>query len=316
MSAVTVTARRPAIGRHVGAGVIGLLLLVLLLINLWLNPARFAPSGILVTVGLVAPLLLAAFATTPAILSGGGGIDISIGPMIGLLNVAMVRYLFLEGIDSMLVVVPVVLLAGTLLGALNGVLVAWVRLPPIVATLGTYLVFVGLAPWVMNRPGGSVPDWLPSLSRDLSLALPIAILVLWALLIRTPLYAYLMATGGSAKAAYASGVDISRVRVFAYALGGLFAGAAALALTALLGSGDPNIGAPITLKAIAAVALGGVSLAGGRGGLAGAAAGALVIFLLDLALTRTGLSTFVLQMIFGAVLVAAVVFNAVVARRR
>ncbi len=303
-------------GRRMGAGVIGILLISLLLLNLWLNPARFAPSGILTTMGLAAPLLLAALATTPAILSGGGGIDISIGPMIGLLNVAMVQYLFLNGIESPLVVAPAVLLAAALLGMVNGLLVVWVRLPPIVATLGTYLVFVGLSPWVMNRPGGSVPEWLTRLGHDLSWLLLVLVAVLWMVLVRTPLYAYLMATGGSAKAAFASGVDVARVRLVAYTLGGLFAGAAALALTALIGSGDPNIGPPITLKAIAAVALGGVSLAGGRGGLIGAAAGAMIIYLLDLALTRTGFSTFVLQMIYGIVLVAAVVFNSVVARRR
>lgn len=303
-------------GRRLGAGVIGGLLIGLLLLNLWLNPARFAPTGILTTIGLVAPLLLAAIATTPAILSGGGGIDISIGPMIGLLNVVMVRYLFMGGIESPLMVIPAVLVAGMLLGTLNGLLVVGVRLPPIVATLGTYLVFVGLAPWVMNRPGGSVPGWLPQLAHDLSWVLPLLVGGLWLVLVRTPFHGYLMATGGSAKAAYASGVDVVRVRLVAYALGGLFAGAAALALTALLGSGDPNIGAPITLKAIAAVALGGVSLAGGRGGIVGAAVGALVIYQLDLVLTRTGLSTFVLQLIYGLVLVAAVVFNSVVARRR
>jgi len=303
-------------GRRLGSSVIGGLLIGLLLLNLWLNPARLAPAGILTTIGLVAPLLLAAVATTPAVLSGGGGIDISIGPMIGLLNVVMVRYLFLEGIESPLVVIPAVLVAGTLLGTLNGLLVVGVRLPPIVATLGTYLVFAGLAPWVMNRPGGSVPGWLPELAHDLSWVLPVLIAGLWLVVVRTPFHGYLMATGGSAKAAFASGVDVARVRLVAYAMGGLFAGAAALALTALLGSGDPNIGAPITLKAIAAVALGGVSLAGGRGGLVGAAVGALVIYQLDLVLTRTGLSTFLLQLIYGLVLVAAVVFNSVVARRR
>jgi ribose transport system permease protein len=91
---------------------------------------------------------------------------------------------------------------------------------------------------------------------------------------------------------------------------------AAIALTALIGSADPNIGAPITLKAIAAVALGGVSLAGGRGGLIGAGDGALDIFSLQLALTGTGVSTFVMQLVFGLVLVLAVLFNAVVGRRR
>src|SRR5690606_8896870 len=76
--------------------VVGGLLIVLLVLNAWLNPARLAPEGLLTTFGLAAWLILAALASTPSILSGGGGIDISIGPMIGFLNVVMVRYLFME----------------------------------------------------------------------------------------------------------------------------------------------------------------------------------------------------------------------------
>jgi ribose transport system permease protein len=300
-------------GRSPGAIVVGGLLVVLLILNAILNPARLAPAGILTTIGLTAPLLLAALASTPSILSGGGGIDISIGPMIGFLNVVMVRYLFMSGVESPLVVIPLVLLAGIVLGAVNGALVAYVRLPAIVATLGTYLLFFGLTPWVMSRPGGDAPGWL---SGETAIVGLLFVAVLWAAIHRTPLHAYLMAVGGSAKAAYTSGLDVAAIRLFAYALGGLIAAVGALAMTALLGSADPNIGAPITLKAIAAVALGGVSLAGGRGGFVGAAAGALVIFLVQLVMTSTGWSTFVLQMVFGSVLVLAVLFNAIVVRRR
>jgi ribose transport system permease protein len=293
--------------------VVGGLLIVLLVLNAWLNPARLAPEGLLTTFGLAAWLILAALASTPSILSGGGGIDISIGPMIGFLNVVMVRYLFMEGIESPFIVIPLVLLAGAGLGAINGILVAYLRLQPIVATLGTYLVFFGLTPWVMSRPGGQAPDWL---TADAAIVGVLFVGALWFVIHRLPLHAYLMATGGSAKAAYTSGIEVARVRLFAYALGGLIAGVAALAMTALLGSADPTIGAPITMQAIAAVALGGVSLAGGRGGFVGAAAGAVVIFLLRLSMTSTNWSTFVVQMVFGIVLVLAVLFNAVAVRRR
>ena len=143
-----------------------------------------------------------------------------------------------------------------------------------------------------------------------------AVGILWFVITRTPLYSYLMATGGSAKAAYTSGIDVAFVKLLAYALGGLIAAVAAFALTALIGSADPQIGPTITLKAIAAVALGGVSLAGGRGGFVGASIGAMTIFLLELALTGTGVSTFVMQLVFGLVLVFAVLFNAIVSRRR
>lgn len=298
-----------------GTGMVIVLLAVLVAVNAVLNPTRLF-SDPLTTIGLAAPLVLAAMATTPSILSGGGGIDISIGPMIGFLNVVMVIFLFGNGIESPLVVLPAVLALGALLGAVNGVLVGYVRLQPIVATLGTYLVFFGLTPWLQPRPGGDAPEWLLRLGDDLSLVPLAAVGLLWLVITRTPLYGSLMATGGSARAAYTSGIDVARVKVVAYALGGLIAATAAVAITALIGSADPQIGPPITLKAIAAVALGGVSLAGGRGGFIGAAVGALVIFSLELALTGTGVSTFVLQMIFGLVLVAAVLFNALVSRRR
>ncbi len=310
---MTTVALRRSFGA--GTGMVVTLLILLIIVNAFLNPARLAPAGILTTLGLAAPLMLAAMATTPSILSGGGGIDISIGPMIGFINVIMVMFLFGNGIESPIIAIPAVLALGALLGAINGFLVAYVRLQPIVATLGTYLVFFGITPWIQPRPAGDAPEWLLRLGDDFSFLPLVFVGVLWYVIYRTPLYAYLMATGGSAKAAYTSGVEVRRVKLFAYALGGLIAAVAAIALTALIGSADPNIGAPITLKAIAAVALGGVSLAGGRGGLIGAGVGALVIFSLQLALTGTGVSTFVMQMVFGLVLVLAVLFNAVVGRR-
>jgi ribose transport system permease protein len=154
------------------------------------------------------------------------------------------------------------------------------------------------------------------LGDDFSLLPLVAVGVLWFVITRTPLYAYLMATGGSAKAVYTSGISVPLVKILAYSLGGLIAAVAAFAITALIGSADPQIGPTMTLKAIAAVALGGVSLAGGRGGFLGAAVGAMTIFLLELALTGTGVSTFVMQLVFGLVLVLAVLFNAVVGKRR
>jgi ribose transport system permease protein len=124
--------------------------------------------------------------------------------------------------------------------------------------------------------------------------------------LRLPIYGQLMAVGSDDRAAFSAGVHVIAVRWIAYALGGAFAGAAALSLTALIGSADPNVGPNYTLLAISSAALGGVSLAGGRGGLLGAAIGGLNIFLLQSLLTFFNVSTFVLQVAYGAILVAAV----------
>ena len=293
-------------------GFAGVLLVILLAVNLLLNPTRFQPSGWGALIGLAAPLIGAALASTPAILSGRGGIDISVGPLMGFVNAIVISVLFLKGgIESPFILLPAALLAGGAIGAINGFLVAIVRIQPIVATLGTYLVLTGVTLTILPAPIGPAPAWLKSMSGTLSI-LPLATIFLaWWLIRRTPYYDQLMAVGSDDRAAYTAGVDVTRVRFIAYVISGVFGAVAGIMLSALIGSADPNIGQNYTLIAIASVALGGVSLAGGRGGLVGAAIGAIDIFLLQSVLTAFNVSTYVLQIAYGAILVAAVVLTAV-----
>lgn len=298
--------------RIVGMGFAGVLLVILIVVNLALNPTRFHPAGWGALTGLAAPLIGAALASTPAILSGRGGIDISVGPLMGFVNAIVISVLFLKsGIESPFIIVPAALLAGAAVGAVNGFLVSIVRIQPIVSTLGTYLVLMGVTLTIVPAPIGPAPTWLKAMSGPLSV-LPLAVIFLaWWLIRRTPYYDQLMAVGSDDRAAYTAGVDVTRVRFIAYVISGVFAGMAALMLTALIGSADPNIGQSYTLIAIASVALGGVSLAGGRGGLIGATIGAIDIFLLQSVLTAFNVSTYVLQIAYGVILVAAVVLTAV-----
>ncbi|RUV35754.1 ABC transporter permease [Mesorhizobium sp. M7A.F.Ca.MR.148.00.0.0] len=302
-------ARLLSLGRNFGFAVV--LLVVLLAVNLILSPGRFQPGSWGALVGLAAPLIGAAIASTPVILAGRGGIDISVGPLMGFVNALTIQVLFLgTGISSPLVLVPAALLVGALVGAANGFLATIVRIQPIVATLGTYLILTGVTLTILPAPIGPAPAWLKALSGPLSM-LPLALMfIAWWLVRRTPYYDQLMAVGSDDRAAYTAGVDVTRVRFIAYVMTGILGGCAGLMLTALIGSADPNIGPTYTLIAIAAVALGGVSLAGGRGGVAGAAIGAIDIFLLQSVLTTFNVSTFVLQIAYGAILVLAVMLTA------
>lgn len=291
------------------------LLVVLLVINLVLDPKRFQPTNLGTTLGLTAPLILAAIASTPPILSGGGGIDLSVGPFMGLVNALVVQEILTRwGISSPLVIVPFVLAVGIASGLVNGTLTAVLRLQPIVATLGTYLVYAGLTLWLVPTPGGTVPGWLANLSGTTSVVPILVVLLAWLGLTRLPYYDHLMATGGDDRAAYASGVPVMWVRICAYVLAGILAAVAGLSLTGLLGSADPSVGPTYTLTAIASVALGGVSLAGGRGGMLGAVTGAIDIFLVQNLLTYFNASSFTLEAAYGAILVVAVVLNAVSGR--
>jgi ribose transport system permease protein len=297
------------------AGFAVVLLVALLATDLVLNPARFQPAALGTTIGLAAPLLLAAMASTPAIISGRGGIDISVGPLMGVTNVVVVYLLVTRAqLTSPWVLVPAAVLLGAASGALNGVLVTVVRLQPIVATLGTYLIYAGLAPWLLPTPGGSVPTWLSQLAGNFSIVPVLVVGALWWALTRTSYYEHLMATGNDDRAGYAAGVPVTSVRLTAYVLSGAIAGVAGLSLSGLLGSADPTVGPTFTLTAVAAVALGGISLAGGIGGMTGAVIGAIDIFLLQTLFTYFNVSSFVLQIAYGAVLVLAIVLNTTVGK--
>ena len=274
------------IGRRRETGFALGLLIVLLIINVLLNPARFAPAAWGATIGLAAPLVAASIAATPAILGGRGGIDVSVGPLMGFVNAIIVQALIADaGISSPLAVIPAALAVGVLAGALNGALAAFVRIQPIVATLGTYLLFSGLTLTIVPAPTGTVPPWIQSLSGQLSIVPLAALIIAWLAIKQLPYYDQLMAVGSDDRASYTAGVPVAWVRFLSYCLTGLFASVAGLLLTALIGSADPNVGGGFTLLSISAVALGGVSLAGGRGGLLAAVVGAADIFLLQSALT-------------------------------
>jgi ribose transport system permease protein len=306
--------RRLLAGRR-ESGFALVLFVILLAVNVLLNPVRFLPASWGTEIGLAAPLVAAAVATMPAMLGGRGGIDVSVGPLMGFVNAVLVQVLMLDlGVTLPPVLVGAAVLTGILVGCVNGALAAIVRIQPIVATLGTYLLLTGVTLTVLPSPVGSVAPWLKSLAGAASIVPLAALAVLWLGLKRTPYYGQLMAVGSDDRACFTAGVNVTLVRFLSYALTGAFAGVAGLVLTALIGSADPNVGPGYTLIAISAAALGGVGLGGGRGGFLAAAIGGLDIFLLQNALTFFNVSTFVLQIAYGVVLVAAVALNALPGR--
>src|SRR5258708_4045606 len=187
---------------------------MLLVINIFLNPARFRLDALGTAFGLAAPLILAAVASTPVILAGRGGIDISVGPLMGLLNVLVVHFMIGNwNISSPYLIVPFVIVVGALSALINAFLAAGLHLHPIVATLGPYLIYSGLTTALLPAPGGTVPDWLAALSGATSVIPVIAILIGWWVIKQTPYYEHLMATGGDDRAAYTSSIPITTVRM-------------------------------------------------------------------------------------------------------
>lgn len=293
-----------------------LLFVGLLIANIVRDPELVTYTGFLQTFSTFAPLVLLAVAVTPSLLSGHGGIDLSLGPYAGFATVLIGTSFNTGTLGEPYVVIPLILLIGLGLGLLNGLLVSVVRLQPIIVTLGTYLVISGLAAYYSPGSGGLVPFWVTEISGSISdVIIVVAVIAVWLVGKRTHFFTWLLAVGKDDRAAYASGIPVTAVRTTAYVIGGLFAGVAGIALTALISGADSTVGQSYTLTSIAAVALGGTSLGGGAGGLLGAVVGALDIFFIENLLTLANVSPFALNLVYGVILVAALIINAAVARR-
>jgi ribose transport system permease protein len=284
------------------------------------NLARTPNFGWTNQLASFAPLAIAAMASTPAIISGGGGFDLSISPLMALVNIVFVFELAPHGLGGAAGAV-LVLVLGASIGMLNGILISVARVPPIVATLATYFILIGLNLELAPSPKNLDSTWLSHLAGTvgpipggvLTIAVPI---VVWALLGRIPYRAMLYAVGSNDATAFASGVNVGLVRVIAYGLGGLFAGLGGLALTGLTSSATGTTSSAYTLVAIAAVALGGTSLWGGRGGLVGSTIGAACIYLLETLLSSFQVSSSWLEVVYGVALLGAIVFGGLVTRRK
>lgn len=292
------------------------LFVVLLIANIIAQPSFAAPSNWAETLAIFAPFAIAALASTPAIMSGGGGIDISIGPLMTVVDMIIVAVLLPHGLGAPWVVVPICLVLGAAVGALNGTLVTVLRFQPVVATLCMNFILTGLATQI---EGGSTPQgstwWTDDLAGSFG---PIpgglisigVVLAIWYGLSRTSYLRNLYATGGDDAAAFSAGVDVTRVRILAYTTGGLFAGIGGLALMAVLMEGEASDATMYTLVALAAVALGGTAFTGKRGSLIGTLFGAGCMYLITNVLSAARVPDTWTDAIYGGLLVIAVIFSA------
>jgi len=284
----------------------------LIVVNILVQPLFAAPQYVIGNLALFAPLALAAVASTPSILSGG--IDVSIGPLLGLVNILVVSSLLPPALQGPLATPLVCLAVGAGVGIVNGLIVTVVRIQPVVATIGTYLILSGLNIKLLPIPVGPAPDWAVRLDAGIgpvpgSLLLMAAPVLVWAALRAIPYHKALLAVRGDAPAAFSTGMNTALVKLVAYGLGGLFAAVAGIALSSGLSAADAALGPQYTVVAIAAVALGGTSLAGGKGGLTEAFLGALVIFLIQSLLTALGLTSLWLPLIYGLILVVSLILG-------
>jgi ribose transport system permease protein len=297
-------------------------ILVILFVFTKLIQPTYGPAGVRgLAIGIL-PLAFAAVAQTMAVIARG--IDLSIGSMMALTSVVAAVLMENRGESSAVLVVVAVLLLGCLLGAINGSLIVITKVPDIVVTLAMLFVWAGFALLVLKAPGGGSAEWLGDITRGslfnewiprAAVVLLVTVAVIWIPIKRSRLGLSLYAIGSDPLAAYRSGVSVNRTKIFAYTLAGLFSALGGLSLTATTGLASPVPG-PYTLTSVAAVVLGGVSLAGGRGGVLGPIVAVVILSLLRTDMTFLALNTNLATVAQGVILVGVVMVGSLIALRR
>ena len=289
----------------------------LLIFALIRSPIIISPSGIGSVIILTAPLILATYALTIIVMAGRGGVDLSIGPFMGFINVSLIS-LYAHGylqhpVSFFIYAIGI----GVIYQIFFGMIVVFVRVQPIIIALAGYLAFTGINLVILSRPGGVAPDWIEPWGAGITIFNEILLLLILAtiffyLITHTAFWGHLKLMGADERAAFTSGVKINWVRIVAHAIAGIFAGLSAISFTALIGSGDPIQGTKYTLLGVTALVLGGASLVGGRGGAFGAILGALILYLINYSLVTfqfERLQSFVSDLSYGGVLVIALLIS-------
>lgn len=255
------------------------------------------------------------------------GIDLSVGATVALSAVVAASLAqsssapnrFFEGLGPLPIFVPVLagLLVGALVGCVVGGLIATFKIAPFIATLGMMTAARGLALIYTNgRPISQLApgfNWLGQ-GRILGIPVPVWLLVLcaaviWVILNRTRFGRHVYAIGGNAQAARVSGINISKVQFFIYALIGTLAGLAGMILAARIGSGNPQLGTGIELDAITATVIGGTSFSGGVGTVWGVIVGAVIIGVINNGLDLLNVSPFWQMVVKGGIIVVAIIID-------
>jgi len=316
------TRLRRSLRRDPGVFFMPALLIVSLAVTVAIHP-QFSDFDLQSLAMGALPLAFAAAAQAVVVISGG--IDLSIGSAMAVANVLAASAMEKVSFPQSLLLAAAVLVAGAAIGALNGLIVIMSRIPDVVATLTSGFIWGGVALVILEKPGGGAPQeflnlgtgtlfttWLP----NALVLLAVAVGAIWIPLRRSKLGLQLYAIGSDRIAAFRSGVNINRTRFAAYVFSGLFSAVGGLGLTMTTGIGAPLAGVYYTLSGLAAVVVGGVSLAGGRGGMLGPVLAAFVLTLIPTDLIFLNIDPNFGQVIQGTLIVVIVMVGGFVEMER
>jgi ribose transport system permease protein len=264
---------------------------------------------------------LAFLAVAQSVVVVGGGIDLSVGATMVLVNVVSARYMESTSFGGALLVAAGSIALAVLIGAVTGLVITLSGVPDVIVTLATSFVWAGVALVVMPIPGGGAPDEFLALIGTTGLsywpalvALVVPLALIWIPLRRSRAGLAIYAMGSHAEAAYLSGVRMLRTRVLTYAVAGVFVGLAGLATTAWVSAGNAqeSAGLAATLTSLAAAVLGGVAIGGGIGGILGPIVAVWILYLIPAIMLGLGVDPALGEALKGVVIVLVVLVGGLI----
>ncbi len=263
------------------------------------------------------PLILISLGVAVVIL--GGGIDISQGSLITVLNVFFVTITVSSGLDYRLSAV-LMLLMGAVIGAINGIVVSLCKVPALLATFSMTFILDGISYWIMPSPMSGMPKELVSWYHGSILGVPTPIVILFISIVmclfikRTPIMTWILSVGNSRENAFVSGIPVCITQIFSYMFAGLMGAIAAFSMTANTGSADALLAQGMSLQAVSACVIGGLSMNGGRGSLSGAVLGAIYLFLTSTIVYSLKVDVFYQDLIEAVIILAGVICSVLISR--
>jgi ribose transport system permease protein len=291
------------------------ILLVLVIVNAILQPNFFTYRALKSNFLTFAPLVLVSIAQAIVILIGA--VDLSIGAAISLITVLMAGMMG-DSLGSMLLTIVCAFGLAMVMGLFNGFFISYLGTSPLIMTFATSIIWFGIALHIMPTPGGYIPKaFYKTYRADLLQILPTPVVVLVVaflicfFLSKLRFYKHLYAVGGNAQAAYASGINVFFTKIRVFLLSGVFVAFAAICVVAQTATGDARSGLGYTLNSVAAVIIGGISFAGGKGNIAGAVMGGFILGLLINIIYFANITSFYQEFMKGIIIIVALAIGAI-----
>lgn len=292
------------------------LLIVISAVNAALMPrfVRLLPSSLL----LAMPVAYLALGELVVLITGE--VDLSLGAALMLVNAVTVSAHTDFGIDGFLFIFTP-LLVGIFIGIIHGVIICYGRLNSFLATVGTSFIWGGLALVILGEPRGKVPAWFSNVFLGDLGGMPVGFwalllaIVIWQAFYLSPFALKFYAVGGATRSAYSLGINVDRVKFYAFVFNGFLAGLSGLIMTGIIGSGDPRLGALSTILAVLAALLGGAYFSGGRGNGLGAIMAAIGLQFARNLVAWVGITYYLLDLVYGAIIVSLIALISFIRRK-